>query len=334
MRAILILWGATCSSANRSNAQAILADMAVWHRRVDPHLRWCLAEGGGGRLAPISRRWCSSISTSSQPLPTTFSDTENVRWSVPLGDGIGSPAVAAGRVFTSAMVDEKTIGLEAFEAATGKPLWRRTWPLGSIAEVHHTNSHAATTPAADAERVYFYSSSLGMLCVDAATGQDRWRVEMPVPYFVFKWGAGMSPVLHGDFVVFCQDDDLSPAIYAFDKRKRPVATGRMTVTTCARLFASGVLLESDRRRGGGGRHRHSWAMTWRAAAREVVPLRVLLRNIKTTPVCLDGIVYISLQSGGIAAQWIASIDQAETGNRDGKVTKRELQAFVGLSAGA
>jgi len=47
------------------------------------------------------------------------------------------------------------------------------------------------------------------------------------------------------------------------------------------------------------------------------------------PVCLDGIVYISLQSGGIAAQWINSIDQAETGNRDGKVTKAELQAFIG-----
>ena len=69
------------------------------------------------------------------------------------------------------------------------------------------------------------------------------------------------------------------------------------------------------------------ATTWRAA-RENGSCACCC-DIKTTPVCLDGVVYISLQSGGIARQWIASIDQAETGNRDGKVTKAELQAFVG-----
>ena len=44
---------------------------------------------------------------------------------------------------------------------------------------------------------------------------------------------------------------------------------------------------------------------------------------------VDDVLYISLQSAGIASQWIASIDQKDTGNRDGKVTKDELQAFVG-----
>ena len=57
--------------------------------------------------------------------------------------------------------------------------------------------------------------------------------------------------------------------------------------------------------------------------------RTLLRNIKTTPVSHQGIVYISLQSKGIASQWLASIDRAETGNRDNKVTKDEVQKFFG-----
>ncbi len=48
---------------------------------------------------------CSGISTCTDPLPVRFSSEENVRWSVPLGDGIGSPVVAAGRVFTSGMID-------------------------------------------------------------------------------------------------------------------------------------------------------------------------------------------------------------------------------------
>jgi outer membrane protein assembly factor BamB len=57
--------------------------------------------------------------------------------------------------------------------------------------------------------------------------------------------------------------------------------------------------------------------------------RTLLRNIKTTPVVQDGVIYISLQSSGIANQWLATADRSETGNNDGKLSKAEMQAFVG-----
>ncbi len=57
--------------------------------------------------------------------------------------------------------------------------------------------------------------------------------------------------------------------------------------------------------------------------------KTLLRNIKTTPVCDGGVIYVSVQSGGIANQWLASVDQVKTGNNDGKITKAEIQAYVG-----
>jgi outer membrane protein assembly factor BamB len=274
------------------------------------------------------------VSKSSAELPTEFSHREsgekNVKWAAKLGDGIGSPVVAAGRVFINEMVDDKTIALVAFDAASGKQLWKRTWPTGPMPEIHRTNSHAATTPAADAERVYFYFSPLGLVCLDAASGEDRWKVELPVPYFVFKWGPGMSPVLHGDALVFCQDDDLSPALYVFDKRTGKLRWKDERNDQCVNyshpvvysspdgdeliVAGTGMLLGYDLATG---------ERKWSA--------RVLLRNIKTTPVCVDGIVYVSLQSVGIAKQWINSIDQWATGNRDGKVTKAELQAFVGAA---
>jgi outer membrane protein assembly factor BamB len=271
---------------------------------------------------------CSGISTSTMSLPTQFSATQNVAWSVELGDGIGCPVVAAGRVFVSAMVDEQTVGLYAFDAESGERLWERTWHTGPLPEIHQTNSHAATTAAADAERVYFYFSSLGMLCVNAADGEDVWQVDLPVPYFVFKWGPGMSPVLYDDMVVFCQDDDLSPALYAFDRKtgdlrwkddrndmacnySHPVVNSTSGGDEIV-VAGTGMLIGYDPRTG---------ERKWYA--------RTLLRNIKTTPVCEDGIIYISLQSGGIANQWLASIDRWETGNSDGKVTRDEVQAFVG-----
>jgi outer membrane protein assembly factor BamB len=271
---------------------------------------------------------CSGIAVNARDLPTEFSSEKNVRWSVDLGDGIGSPVVAAGRVFTSAMVDEQTAGLYAFDAASGKKLWERTWPTGELPEIHLTNSHASTTPAADDERVYFYFTTLGMIAVDAADGSDVWRQELPEPFFVFKWGAGMSPVLHEDLLLFVQDDDLYPALYAFDKRtgelrwkddRNDMAVNYSHPVICSTdrgdeivVAGTGLLIGYDPADG---------KRLWHA--------RTLLRNIKTTPVIRDGVIYISLQSGGIANQWLVSVDQAETGNSDGKLTREEIQAFVG-----
>lgn len=271
---------------------------------------------------------CTGLSASKLPLPATFSTTENVKWSVPLGDGVGSPAIAAGRLFISAMVAPEKVALVCFDARSGEKLWQRTWPTGELPEVHKTNSHASTTPAADGQRVFFYFSTLGLQCLDAATGADRWRAELPIPYYVFKWGPGMSPIVHGDLVIFCQDDDLSPALYAFDKKTGALRWKDERNDMCAG-YSHPVINKTGRGdelvvAGTGmvvGYDLASGRRAWFA--------RVLLRNIKTTPVCLDGVIYISLQSSGIANQWIASIDQRETGNRDGKVTKAELQAFVG-----
>ena len=271
---------------------------------------------------------CGGVSRAKAPLPSQFSDTERVKWSAKLGDGIGSPVVASGRVFTSAMIDDRTVGLFAFDAASGTPLWKRAWPIGDVDEIHATNSHAGTTPAADADRVYFYFSTLGMVGLDAKTGADIWRRELPVPYFVFKWGAGMSPVLHKDLVLFCQDDDLHPALYAFDKRTGEVrwkddrndqAVNYSHPVICETpsgdeivVAGTGLLIGYEPATG---------KRLWHA--------RTLLRNIKTTPVCHNGIVYVSLQSKGIASQWLASIDRAKTGNSDNKVSREETQAFFG-----
>ena len=270
----------------------------------------------------------TGISTGDKPLPITFSATENVRWSAKLGDGVGCPVVAAGRVFVSGMTAEQTVSLFAFDAATGEKLWQRDWPTGDLAEIHKTNSQASSTPAADGERVYFYFTTLGLLTVDAKTGRDVWHQPLPTPFFVFKWGPGMSPVLYKDLVLMCQDDDLFPAIYAFDKTtgklrwkdERPdmavnyshpvvcTANGRDDIVVGGTGMLIGYDPETGRRR-------------WHA--------KVLLRNIKTTPVSVDGVLYISVQSGGIANQWLASVDRATTGNSDGKLDKAEIQAFVG-----
>jgi outer membrane protein assembly factor BamB len=271
---------------------------------------------------------CAGISLSKQPLATTFSPTKNIAWEASLGDGIGCPVVAAGRVFVSSMLDANTVALTGFEAKTGKQLWQRSWPTGTLVEIHKTNSQAATTPCADSQRVYFYFSTLGLISVNAETGTDEWAIEMPTPFFVFKWGAGMSPVLHGDKLIFCQDDDIHPGIMVVQS-----ATGEILWKEArddmAVNYSHPVVVTTPKRTelvvaGTGkvvGYDIDNGNRLWES--------RTLLRNIKTTPVVNGNTIYISLQSGGIANQWLASIDRAETGNNDNRIDKAEIQAFVG-----
>jgi len=292
-------------------------------------LAWAGLVGQAGEDWPQFRGPnCRGISLETKSLPLHFSDTENVLWQQAVGDGVGGAVVADGRVFVSGMADSQTVSLFAFDLKSGASLWRRNWPAGSLPEVHHVNSHASTTPAADAERVYFYFSTLGLVTLDARSGADVWQQDLPVPFFVFKWGAGMSPVLYEDLVLFCQDDDLNPALYAFDREtgklcwkdqredmavnySHPVictANGRDEIV----VAGTGMLIGYDPRNG---------TRRWFAKG--------LLRNIKTTPVCVDGVIYVSVQSAGIANQWLAAVDGAETGNKDGKLSKAEVQAFLG-----
>ena len=289
----------------------------------------------GGMKSARSDDWpqfrgpnCTGISSSTTRLPVRFSSTTNVAWSKDVGDGIGSPVIADGRVFVSGMSGERQVALFAYDLKTGRQLWKRTWDTPELMDVHKMNSHASTTPAADSERVYFYFKTLGMLALDSRSGKTVWRNKLPKPFFVFKWGAGMSPVLYKNMVLFCQDDDIHPAFYAFNKRTgktiwkedrsdQAVNYSHPVICKTKRgdeivVAGTGKLIGYDP-----------------ATGRRLWYAKTLLRNIKTTPVVVGNRILISLQSSGIANQWLATADRSKTGNGDGKLSKAEIQAFVG-----
>lgn len=293
-------------------------------------LALCLALNG--RLA--AEDWpqfrgpnCTGLSLSSKPLPVEFSAKKNVRWSAVLGDGIGSPAVAAGRVFSTAMSDPKDgepkLLVFAFDAGTGKTLWRQEVPAGPkpLPVIHQVNSYASASPAADGERVYVYFVRSGLTAFDAATGRKVWELPLPEPFFIFDWGPGMSPVLHRGTLFFCQDDDLSPALYAVDRKtgrllwkddRSDMAVSYSHPVVCETpagpelvVAGTGKVLGYDMATG-----RRKWAA------------ELACRNIKTTPVSHDGVLYISVQSYGMSYQWRATADT----DGDGRITRDEIKA--------
>jgi len=267
---------------------------------------------------------CTGIATSQELLPVDFSATKNVRWSAELGDAVSSPTVADGRVFSTAMIGKpghEKFTVFAFDAATGRKLWQREFPAGPkpLPPIEKTNSYASATPAADADRVYIYFTRLGLAALDARTGADVWCYEVPEPFFIFDWGPGASPVLHQDMLLFCQDDDLSPALYALDK-KTGLLLWKDDRSDMAVCYSHPVICDTPKGpeivvAGTGKVLGYDPANGKRLWAAEL-----LCRNIKTTPVSHKGVVYVSVESTGISYQWRAVADL----NGDGKITKEEI----------
>ena len=282
---------------------------------------------------------CSGTAKSTAKLPVTFSATENVKWSKEIGDGICSPCVAAGRVFVTSMSVPGKAGkpiegdkhkkmtqfnVFCFDAVSGEQLWKREFSAGekALPTIHESNSYAVSTPAADAERVYIYFTRLGLVALDAKTGDDVWKQqEIPEPFFVFDWGPGMSPVLYEDKLLFCQDDDLTPALYCLDKKSGKILW-RDSRTDFAVSYSHPIICQTPAGpeavvAGTGklvGYDLTSGKRKWAA--------EVFCRNIKTTPLTQNGIVYLSVESLGISYQWRATADA----NGDGKITKEEIIA--------
>ncbi len=282
---------------------------------------------------------CSGIYTGKKPLPTKFSTTENVKWSAEIGDGIGSPVVVNGKVFVTSITYEPgkeppaelpegeakpyptQFNVFCFDAKTGEKLWDKSYLAGDrpLPTIHATNSYASCTPAADNERVYAYFTRIGLVALDVKTGEQVWQQKIEEPFFVFDWGPGMSPVLYKDKLFFCQDDDLTPALYCIDKK-----TGEILWTDPRTDFAVSyshpIVVETDKGpelvvAGTGklvGYDLETGKRLWAA--------EIFCRNIKTTPLAIDGIVYLSVMSFGISYQWRATADE----NGDGKITREEI----------
>ncbi len=266
----------------------------------------------------------SAVAGSTYPLPVEFSQTEKVKWKAHLGDGIGSPIVAAGRVFVTAMVADQKFGVFCFDAAKGDLLWRREFETGKVPRITPPNSHASSTPASDGKRVYVYFSTLGLLALDAADGKTAWQKSIPQPAYLMDWGAASSPIVYRDLVIFNQDDDLAPMLYAFDS-----ATGneRWHAERPEMLagYAVPVICEANGRTdivvAGSGKLKGYDPET----GKERWTCNTVLRTIMTSPVVRDGVIYLSLQSYGDEKRTLkfALLEWLDT-NQDGKLARDEV----------
>jgi outer membrane protein assembly factor BamB len=150
-------------------------------------------------------------------------EASNHLWKVELpGSGHGSPVVSGGRVFVLCG-DEETGRRTAvcLSAKDGTILWKHD-AAGEPYRHHKFNNVASSTPAADAERVYFSWGSPEKLNVTAFAldGRTIWEADLgPV---IREHGYGCSPIVHDGLLILSNDQERDCALFALD-----AATGRI-----------------------------------------------------------------------------------------------------------
>lgn len=158
-------------------------------------------------------------------LPLTWSPTAGIAWKAAVaGVGWSSPVVIGERIYLTSALPiggvedpkaDRSLHALALDAATGKPVWDVEIFTATSPRMHRKNSHASPTPVYEEGKLYVHFGHLGTACLDAATGKSIWSTQE----FAYSpvHGAGSSPVLFEDLLIFSADAETDPKVIALDK---------------------------------------------------------------------------------------------------------------------
>lgn len=141
-------------------------------------------------------------------IPASWTE-KDLNWKATLpGKGHSSPVLWGEKIFLlSADANSAERYVLCIDAASGKELWRKTYP-GVKHHLHANSSFASATPACDANQVYVAWSDpefTRLTALDHA-GNEKWAINLGP--WVSQHGFGSSPMLYGDLVVLnCSQED-------------------------------------------------------------------------------------------------------------------------------
>ena len=133
-----------------------------------------------------------------------------------LGEGYSSFAVVGDRLYTQGQQGNQEFVI-AFDTRTGKQLWKT--PSGRA--YHESRGHGPRgTPTIDGNRLYALAADGTLVCLDTATGERIWGMNIVERFggHVPTWGISESPLLDGDRVIVTPGGP-GASVVALDKIK-------------------------------------------------------------------------------------------------------------------
>ncbi len=151
----------------------------------------------------------SGVSPDVAAAPVTWSETENLKWSVDLpGRGVSCPIIVGDRVYVTSWTgdgaEDLVRHLVCYDRATGKPIFdTAVKPVvqdepydGMFTQTGYT----ASSPVSDGERIYCFFGVSGVYAFDM-DGKEIWHKSVGTNFDKRRWGTASSPVLSGDHVI-------------------------------------------------------------------------------------------------------------------------------------
>ncbi len=135
-------------------------------------------------------------------LATTWSQTKNVAWRLPLpGPGGATPAVWEDRIFViSSIGSEDGAELQLLCVSTdGEKLWQETVGSGNKRARTFEGNSASPSPSTDGEHVWCFLGTGILACYDM-DGNEVWKFDVQDRYgrIDIQFGMTSTPVLDGD----------------------------------------------------------------------------------------------------------------------------------------
>jgi len=150
-------------------------------------------------------------------LPIEWGESRNVVWKTAVpGLGWSSPVIGGGRVWLTSATGDRDISLRAlaFDVDTGREAVNvEVFRIKSPREINPKNSWASPTPVLEGDRVYVHFGADGTAAL-TSTGEIVWRTKFP---YESQHGAGGSPIVYNDLLIFSCDGSDAAFVVALDK---------------------------------------------------------------------------------------------------------------------
>lgn len=159
----------------------------------------------------------NAVSESNNP-PTTWSETNNIRWKTDLeGKGWSSPVVLDNQIWlTSATEDGKKMNGVCLDFNTGKILFNvLLFSPDSVQGKHSINTYATPTACIEKGFVYMHFGTFGTACVSTTDGKIIWkRTDLNCNHVQ---GPGSSPIIYKNLLILHIEGNDVQYIVALDK---------------------------------------------------------------------------------------------------------------------
>jgi outer membrane protein assembly factor BamB len=144
-------------------------------------------------------------------MPTTWSDSNNIIWSVAIpGSGWSSPVILDGTVWLTTAVSAKSgdqslrvIGVNSQSGSIQHDIELFTVTKPKPNTLHARNTFATPTPVLEKGKVYVTFGCYGSACLDTITGRIVWKNESLV--IDHETGPASSPLLYKDRLICAYD---------------------------------------------------------------------------------------------------------------------------------